>query len=223
MSLYISKVEELLLDPLAEEHMTEADFQIILGGVAMLNVRNPEAKHITHAELPNKFQKRMDAIFYPIENKSQTVIIHEYKKVNSRADIDIFLENGAWQIYANKYLTEPLDYIRSHRIAHWENIITRVIVFFRNDIAKKWTMHVKQFKHSIAQAEEINHLFSANGELLGNHRDLLAGTTQERMIRARAVFLEEIERDLFISFLKRNRIFYLAKSIHKMKITQRKR
>ena len=191
LNLYIRTIEQYVLDPLAEEQMTEKDFQIMLGGVTMLDAKDSEAKHIPHAELPNRFQKRVDAIFYPLENRSKTVIIHEYKKANSFADIDRVLENGVWQIYADKYLSEPLDYIKNHRITHWEEIITRVIVFFRNTTARKWIMRVKQFKHSISQAETINCLFSANGVLLGNHRDLFAGETQERMIRARTVFLEE--------------------------------
>ena len=187
---YIAHIKELILDKWTEESMTEADFQILLGGVSMLYANVSSVKHIFHSEVSNKFLKRVDTIFYPIKNRSDTAIIHEYKKITSSILIQKTLEDGAWQIYVKKYMHAALEHYKAGQCEHWNNIVTRVIVFSRDEYARKWIVRSIEFKHSISDAIKIDSLFSLDGGLLENH-EALVGNNTPQVKAARKSFLSK--------------------------------
>ena len=100
------------------------------------------------------------------------------------------IENGLWQIYGTRYLSEPLDYIRFHGITYWDRIIARVIVFCRNTHKRKWDIRAYEVHHSIAQAINIDNTFSLSGEILGNNQFLIGAGTIEKARKAGRLFLE---------------------------------
>ncbi len=56
---------------------SEVYFQSMLGGVFNFLFLNeyPNVKYIVNLEVTNSIQKRLDSIFIPIKDKSQTIII----------------------------------------------------------------------------------------------------------------------------------------------------
>ena len=59
-------------------------------------VTDQNFKHTIHSEVHNRFRKRIDNIFIPIEGKSEYAIIHEYKKVESSSMLKEALEDTLW-------------------------------------------------------------------------------------------------------------------------------
>ena len=198
---YIAHVTELILDKWTEESMTEADFQILLGGVSMLYAKGPSVRHTSHSEVSNKFLKRVDTIFYPIKNRNDTVIIHEYKKLTSTILIQQTLEDGAWQIYVNKYMHAALEYYKTGQCEHWKNVVTRVIVFSRDHFARKWIVRSKEFRHSISDVINIDSLFSLDGGLLENH-EALVGNGTPQIKAARKSFLSKHKANSLYALLE---------------------
>ena len=201
---YIGSVEKFLQHISTEEVMIKADFQILLGGIALLNAKINDAGHTAHAELSNKYNKRLNAIFYPKERRSNTIIINKYKKANSFTNIESTIENGLWRIYANKYLSQPLDFIRFHNITPWDTIATRVIVFYRNTQKNEWNIRGYEIKHSIAEAIRIDSIFSSNGEILSNYKKLIGVGKIDQIDEARRQFLEKNQANTIYELLSSN-------------------
>jgi Predicted AAA-ATPase len=160
-STYKQIVENDLLFFLGQSSRSEYDFQALIGGVSMLAKKTKGKWNFDIlCECQTNDQKRIDHLFLPNIHQS-TVIIHEYKKLDSNSQIEETIEDGFWQIYMNRYLGKPLYFYKYHSYyKHWTSILSRVIVFYKDNYTNTWNMSINEFRHSINQASELNKLFS---------------------------------------------------------------
>ena len=105
LKLYIQLLQDNLLSKLQPNTRSEASFQGLLGGFAMLaEAELPNPKHSVYSEYITYDLKRLDSLFAPFPDRSSTWIIHEYKKLDSSNGFLQTMENAFWQIYAQRYL-----------------------------------------------------------------------------------------------------------------------
>eukprot|EP00919_Chromeraceae_sp_WS-2016_P042848 GHVR01102446.1.p2 GENE.GHVR01102446.1~~GHVR01102446.1.p2 ORF type:complete len:156 (+),score=16.42 GHVR01102446.1:2464-2931(+) len=72
---------QILLNGMNKGDKTEADFQALFGGAAnLVGVDGRNRKHNCHSEVQNIYGNKLDHLFLPIKEKSDTVLIHEIKK-----------------------------------------------------------------------------------------------------------------------------------------------
>ena len=180
---YTSIIESKLLDKIDPSDKTEADFQALLGGISNYAciVALPHAKHIPHCEVPVR-PKILDCMFTPIQDKSDSIIIHEYKKQNKSDGKDEQLEDALWQICANRYMRKAIELAPTNK--HWKKIIIRAIVFFKNDLTGKWNMATREYVYSMSQAQQLDNAFSkADGDkLLGSAKSNIKLEAREQFL-----------------------------------------
>ena len=193
---YKEVIQTKLLNNMDQSEKTEADFQALLNGLAYLaSITKQNIKHIPHSEVYTKHGKRLDCFFIPLDKKSNTVIIHEYKKQDKTNKIGELLEDALWQIYVNQYIDKTLELYDNHNHNHyWQAIIVRAIAFFKDDMQCKWSVKIEGFRYTIEQARILNNLFSENGKLITNYNELLGGkkgVTKQMTKAAREKFLKD--------------------------------
>ena len=195
---YLSIIQSKLLDDIDPGDKTEADFQALLGGISNYAsiLHLPHAKHVPHCEVPVR-GKKLDCMFTPLDCMSQTVIIHEYKKLNKSDDVEEQLEDALWQICANRYMNRTIDlFHKDQRNKHWKKIIMRAMVFFKNELNGKWNVMMREYEFSMSQAQQLDEAFSKEFDL-----DKLFGETEPDVKHvAREQFLNEKNStlDLFL-------------------------
>lgn len=186
---YKNIIETQLLTLMKHNEKTESDFKILLGAPSVLAFASQQMMHAPYSEVHTKYQKKIDAIFLPLEGKSNSVIIHEYKKAPNEGKIDEIIEEAIWQIYVNQYISKPiLEKKRAGVRCFWKTIIVRAIVFFKR-IEGSWGLEIKEFIHGFKEAEKINNIFSYNGGLLPNIKELLNQETVSAASDSRKEFL----------------------------------
>ena len=190
--IYAEVIQTKLLDRLLPGEKTESDFQALLGGIAnFASITEQNVNHTYHSELYTDNGKIIDGFFSPINGKSDTVIICEYKKKDNSNKIDYLIEDALWQIYVNQYINKAILLKKNHN-NNWKNIIVRVILFFKSEISGKWTLQITELNHTFNQAKEVNELFSQEGgEILDNQKELLGKVTADSTNSARETFLKE--------------------------------
>ena len=104
----------------------------------------------------------------PIKGQSSIVIIHEYKVCHNFDKIEAIVEEAMWQIFVNQYMSKVLSLAKAEDNLFWEFIIVRALVFYKDKLASKWSITMKEFKFSVSNASQLNKLFSNNGKLLDN-------------------------------------------------------
>lgn len=176
---YKKIIQKKILDHLQPGDKTESDFQGILTGIAEIAlISKKDVLHFVKSELSTEKKKRLNNIFFPIQNKSDIVIIQEYKKKDTSYGIENTIEEALWQIYVNKYIDAAIP--EKSKIPA-KMIFIRAIVFFWNNLTGKWHVEMKEFRHNIEQAFVINNLFSTNQEILINSKDLINNVGEERL------------------------------------------
>jgi Predicted AAA-ATPase len=190
---YKQVIENQLLVLIGQSERTEFDFQILLGAPSMLAFETKKTKHAPYSEVYTPNQKKIDTLFLPIEGKSNAVIIHEYKKaLNEGMTINEVLEDAMWQIYANQYISKPIydKKLNTPKNDYWEIIIVRAIAFFKKKEGT-WGVEIQEFVHNFNQAERLNDVFSFNGKLLKNSKELVTKNNTAITFKERKEFLSK--------------------------------
>ena len=206
---YLSIIQEELLQKINQSKLTESTFHTLLGGISMFaSTLLKFATHNVYSEVQNQFSKKADMVFKPKDQRSNTYIIHEYKKLDNEAGIQETLENTIWQIYSQKYLCSVL----SDMIPRNETIIisTRAIVFYKSNL-DSWFVKGEEFRHSLDQARHVDGIFSnIQGGILENS-NILSGTQHAgEKIKQRDIFLQSHG---YISIYELLRAFSIGESI----------
>ena len=199
---------------------TEADFQILLCGIASLSSIYGYSNHKVCAEVSvtwkNKVIGRIDSVTLPktknpesttanvmtfLETsipESTTVYLDEIKKTEKSDEKEKKAEEAFWQIYAKRYISHVLKLYDDHKHNQkWTDIVIRAIVFYKDASSGKWSVMIKEFIHSIEIARKIDNIFK-NFE---NREDLTNEKNQNIAVEARNHFLgnfENIEKFLSV-------------------------
>ncbi|CAG9332574.1 unnamed protein product [Blepharisma stoltei] len=191
--------QEKVLDKMNDfTDKTEEDFKLLIGSIfriALLEMKCPTYK--MHAESANVHEKKLDHIFLPIKNESSTVIIHEYKKLDSASheQAQERVDDALWQIYAKKYMEIGLNLYDDIHHKHFKNFIIRGIVFYKLGLGDVWSILIKEHKITVDMAKKLNYLFSSqDGGVLPNH-SLLSGenSNREAKINARGTLCSSLD------------------------------
>jgi Predicted AAA-ATPase len=187
---YKQVIKDKLLVLVQHTQRTEFDFQILLGAPLMLAFETKKTKHAPYSEVYTANQKKIDTLFVPIKGKSKIVIIHEYKKApNDGTGINEVLEEAVWQIYVNQYISKPIfDKKLNKENDYWETIVVRAIAFFKKRLGS-WGVEIKEFVHTFNQAEKLNQIFSINGKLLQDSKELISKKSTTATSDKRKIFL----------------------------------
>jgi Predicted AAA-ATPase len=179
---YKNAIQAHFLNFLDKNERNEADFQALLGAVLTLaSIKKIGAKHEVYCEIQTDYAKRLDNLLLPLKNKSDIVIIHEYKNLNRSymSTVIKVTEDALWKIYVNEYIFMLLNLKRHPNNDYFKFIICRAIVFYQNRHGK-WLLYIKEFKHNIDHAEKLNKVFTSNNNLLENHKLLLENKNSSR-------------------------------------------
>ena len=170
------------------------DFRALLGGFSSIaNIFHlAHAKHDSHSGVPVR-ETAIDSMFTPLVGKSETVIIQQYNVLNNMNGVDEFLEDLLWEICGERFIREVIDqFQQDDRNKHWKKIIIRVLVFFRNEPNRSWSMKMREHVYSMAQAQQLDETFANEGAALLNDYDKLFGETESQVKQAaREHFLKE--------------------------------
>ena len=193
LGCYQSNIENNLLDSFMQGNATEADLNLWLGGFAAVASKIPKIRrHIVYAEMTNKFNFRPDNIFFPIQDKSDVVVIHEYKLLTAKERfIENLLEDAIWQVYVNQYMEVPLSKSTESEYSFWKFILVRVMVFYKDSISGKWKARVKEFKHNFEQAKQISDIFLERDRILSNAKILIGRENENIKDNERENFMAE--------------------------------
>jgi hypothetical protein len=165
---FVRLLNKSLLPMISKSNKSEADFQGILHGIAEFGYAffKNNATHSVQSEYSQDNERRIDTIFFPIESKSTTIIIHEYKKNEFRSQNERkkLMEDALWQIYSNGYMNIPVSLKKDTKKIYWKFIITRAIVFFKDPSSAEgiWQADVKEYKHSFKVAKKLVEIFPEN-------------------------------------------------------------
>ncbi|CAG9319210.1 unnamed protein product [Blepharisma stoltei] len=194
-------IQSMILDKMIDcTSKTEADFQILLGGIAMLaSIMREDANYTLHSEAPNIFRKKADGIFIPTKDKKTSVIIHEYKKIDTAniKNIRDKEEDALWQIYAKQYMKIALDLRDSDpHYNYFDKMIIRGIIFYKSHFGYKWNMVIKEHSFDFNIALRINSVFTSDeGGILAVSAKLCgeSGSQNEKIEERRSFGAERID------------------------------
>ena len=63
------------------------------------------------------------------------------------------MEEVLWRIYVKCYLQAALQHKKKHtHNDYWNSIIMRAIIFFKDKTSRKWSINIREFKHSLEDA-----------------------------------------------------------------------
>ncbi len=105
---------------------------------------------------------RIDSIFYPIAEKSDKIIIHEYKilkKATKEEDINIKVQEALWQVYEKCYLEEVITKFHNFDYAHYKDVEVRAIVILIDENNRHIGMKVDSISHSMRDSIKILDFF----------------------------------------------------------------
>ena len=155
---YAETIERYLLDSMGNGHRTEADFQAVLVGFALFAGLKGIGNHSVHSEVCTQDSTKIDSLFLPISGKSDTIVIHEYKKTETPKKKKELLDLALWQIYISNYIRKALDKQEtSCKFANY--IVVRAIVFFIST-SGKWHIEILEIKHTIYLAMLLREIFN---------------------------------------------------------------
>ena len=155
LAQYLNIIQEEILAKLTQAQITKINFQNLIGGIDYLNISS--STHTNYSEMSNQYSKRLNFIFKPMHGKSDTYIIHKYRKIYSEIGVEDAMENAIWQIYTEEYISFILNEISPRDEIYIE---TRVFVFYRNKL-DSWLVKVLGFLHNFKQAKEVDAIFSS--------------------------------------------------------------
>ena len=208
-SQFLTIIQEELLKKINQSKLTESTFHTMLGGISMLSsLFLASATHNVYSEVQNQFSKKADTIFKPKDGRSNTYIIHEYKKLDNETGVQETLENAIWQIYSQRYPSSVFnDIIPGNQSIV---IVTRAIVFYKSNL-DSWFVKGEEFRHSLDQARHVDGIFSnIQGGILENS-NILSGTQHAgEKIKQRDIFLQSHG---YISIYELLRAFSIGESI----------
>ena len=157
---YTKEVQIGLLNAFDQANPTEANFNLMLGGCAVVSSKNIEnRRHIVSAEITNKYNFRLGNIFFPINKKSDIVVINEYKSTEGEENASSLLEDAIWQVYVNQYMDHPLSKWNQPEFSFFKFILVRAIVFYKDSDSDKWKIKAQEFLHDKIQANTLKNIF----------------------------------------------------------------
>ena len=165
LSTYINRFKGLI--------KSEAGIQVFIGGFTMIACLDDVSQHRAYAEYRTSTGNRIDHIFIPIDQRSEKVIIHEYKRIIEKdireGTVREFLENACWQIYAQDYLSAACNlYLQYEDSAHWKFISTRSILFYKSTDTDEWNLRCVWFDHRIDQVRRLTDIFKSTKKKIKN-------------------------------------------------------
>jgi hypothetical protein len=111
---------------------------------------------------------RIDSIFYPLPNKSNKVIIHEYKilkKTSKEDEINSKVQEALWQVYERSYLEEVITKSKNfHYYTHYQTVEVRAIVILTDENNRNFGMRINSISHTVADSIKILNFFKLISE-----------------------------------------------------------
>ena len=156
-SLYQETIQNSFLNYLDHGRKTEEDFQAILVGCAIYGRYLGISNHNTHSEVCTQDNTKMDTLFLPINNKSETIIIHGYTKIENSNLKRTALDLGLWKIYIHNYIAKALQEIKEF-LPFTKFIIVRALVFFKGSNGG-WNIEIVELRHTIEDATRLCDIF----------------------------------------------------------------
>ena len=162
---YINKFKGLI--------QREADIRVFVVGSTMIACLDEISLYRAYPEYLTTTGNRIDHIFIPIDQRSEKVIIHEYKRIIEKdireGTVREFLENACWQIYAQDYLSAACNlYLQYEDSAHWKFISTRSILFYKSTDTDEWNLRCVWFDHRIDQVRRLTDIFKSTKKKIKN-------------------------------------------------------
>ena len=156
--LYKETIQNSILKYLDHRSKTEADFQAMLVGCAIYARSLGISNHKAHSEVCTQEKTKINTLFLPIKNKSETIIIHEYKKIENSNLKEQALDHALWHIYINNYISKALQEIKGF-LQFTKFIIVRAIVFFKGNGG--WNVEIVELRHTIEEAARLCNIFQS--------------------------------------------------------------
>ena len=157
---YTKEVQIGLLNAFNQASLRESDFHLILGGCAVVFSKNIQnRRHTVSVEKANKYNFRLGNIFFPINKKSNIVVINEYKSTEGEENANSLLEDAIWQVYINQCMEYPLSEWNGSEFSYWKFILVRAIVFYKDSVSSKWKIKAQEFLHDKIQANTLKNIF----------------------------------------------------------------
>ena len=179
--------------------VTESDFKSTIFGIALLSLTGNNNYHHIKSEACTNNNKKIDTIFFPIKDKSSTVVLHEYKKTTKFNKKKELLEDALWQIYTHMYMGLPIKLKEENSNRFWERIKIRAIIFYvENNI---WKVEIIENEYSFEEAQKLTKIFSKNGlgkECLSNIETLSGKKKSKEKKMTRILFLQKASESKFI-------------------------
>lgn len=110
---------------------------------------------------------RIDSIFYPIADKSDKVVIHEYKilkKVTNEEDINIKIQEAFWQVYEKLYLEEVITKFHNFDYTHYQNVEIRAVIILIDENNSNVGIKVESIIHTMTDSIKILDFFKLIAE-----------------------------------------------------------
>ena len=151
--------KEEFLNKMKEGEKKEPDFQMLFGGFGLL------ARILGYCDYNVSAEAIVPTTLGKIDNfltsKKEVVYLHEFKVIENSMKKDVIADDALWQIYGQRYMFEPLSLYRNHsHNKNWTKIVTRAIVFYQDNLNHQWSVMIKEFRHSINIAKELDEKFN---------------------------------------------------------------
>ena len=154
-----------------KESKNEDYFQSLIGGIIesyyISDQKDACYKVFVEKMIPGskKAHGRLDSIFYPYQNKTLPLVIHEYQleyetqyKTIAKAHAQVF-----WRILEQNYLQEALGRRESYPESHlWEDIKLRSMVFIQNSNSEHYSIQSQEKSISVMMAKSIIEFMSSS-------------------------------------------------------------
>lgn len=157
----ITQVINKYNDRIAQEN--ESIFHSLIEVICLLGGKN----HILSAEKKSG-TGRIDSIFYPLIDKSEKIIIHEYKilkKTNKEEEINAKIQEALWQVYERSYLEEVMTKYQNFKYVHYQNVEVRAMVILVDENNRNFAIKIGSILHSIADSCKILEFFRITPEI----------------------------------------------------------
>lgn len=110
---------------------------------------------------------RIDSIFYPLPDKSNKVIIHEYKilkKTSNEDEINAKVQEALWQVYERSYLEEVTTKSQNFHYTHYQNVEVRAIVILIDENNHNFGIRIDAISHTMTDSIKILNFFKLISE-----------------------------------------------------------
>jgi len=130
------------------DSMTESDFQGILSE-AFHSLRD---KYQAINEQQTSKGKRVDIVYYPIDQTTSVVVLHE-NKITKKGNYEQSLDDALWQIFTNGCVENTLP--EKTNLPSTTHVLIRALVFYPNLEIFKWEMKAEQFILNFEKARKL--------------------------------------------------------------------